>query len=106
MGKKRQPQRTPKDVKEIGKIKNLYHREHEEENPEQEKPERSFEGAGLRRIGRNLTVGDRTKTRDGTKERNMPSEEPTSARKNPSCHDGQKGCVWLEKVTETLVPSA
>jgi hypothetical protein len=31
----------------------------------------------------------------------MPSEESTSVRKNPSRHDGQEGCVWLEKITET-----
>jgi hypothetical protein len=23
--------------------------------------------------------------------------------KNPSRHGGQEGCVWLEKITETLV---
>jgi hypothetical protein len=37
---------------------------------------------------------------------NIPSEVPTSARKNPSRHDGQEGCVWLEKITETIVAAA
>ena len=59
----------------------------------------------MRRIGVQLNCRRSDQNEEMARRREMRQGNRWSI-KNPSCHGGQEGCVWLEKVTEITVAAA